>query len=438
MPKDNRIIKYGSVYIPEEKPKSSAKRGEVKDSGRMQEMEDAIRALQDVLAKNNRDNLDAMYNIDTDNLSSSFRRLLSSYDDGITKAQADIQTWANAQEAGFSAVAEWQDETSSSIAAIQGKADANAASITSITKWQSGVNSSIAQVEQKADANSASITSITKWQSGVNSSIAAVQTKASQNEAKITSITSWQGGIEDDVEGLISSVAVIEQVADENGASISQIVSAVGDDGEVTAASIVAAVNDSGSRVMINADKIEMTGDVTFLTAEDVGDDGTTEIAGNRISILIDGTEDDGQTDIESYNGLHFDYKKSYESPAGMAKIGTSVDGSDTDITSRYAFDIKTYGFYNENGDFVKTALKLSALGRASLEAAGVYIEASSTDAGTINLRALFNTRIGSYLSYSQIEELVDRGYTGATYTSGYCFCTDGIYYDGELMLATP
>ena len=430
MPKDKRIVKYGSVYIPEEKPKSSAKRGEVKDGGRMQEMEDAIRALHDVLAKNNRDNLDAMYNIDTDNLSSSFRRLLSSYDDGITKAQADIQTWANAQEAGFSAIAKWQGETSASVAAIQGKADANAASITSITKWQSGVSSSIASVEQKADANAASITSITKWQSSVSSSIAAVQSTASQNEAKITSITKWQELVEEDIEGLVSSVAVIEQVADKNGASISQIVSAVGDDGEVTAASIVAAVNDSGSSVKIIADKIEMTGDVTFLTAEDVGDDGTTEIAGNRISLLLNnGLDDDGNSYLESDNGIKCTYRRSSSRYSDIGWVYSSIDGNDSDVTSRYALNIETFPMINFDGDYVYPAIKINSSGRGSFEARRLYFNASDSEEGYIELDSYENVRIYANRRFSALN-------TPADY--GYCFCTDGIYYNGELMIETP
>jgi hypothetical protein len=66
--------------------------------------------------------------------------------------------------------------------------------------------------------------------------------------------------------------------------SISAMVEAVGADGEVTAASIVAAVNVAESSVKINADKIDITGEVQFLTPDDVGASGSTTISGNRIS----------------------------------------------------------------------------------------------------------------------------------------------------------
>lgn len=362
--------KYLSAYIPDGKVKESAKRGSPKSDGKLDEVEEAVRALQDAVTKQNRDNLDAMYNIDMDNLSSSLRRLLSSYSDGITEAQASIETWANAQEAGFTAIAQWQDDTESSIAAVQAVADSNG--------------------------------------------------------AKITSLAQWQSTAEDDIDGLISTVAVIEETADENSASISQIVKAVGSDGKVTAASIVTAVNESGSSVMIEADKIEMTGTTTFLTADDVGDDGSTEIAGNRISVKIDGSDDDGDTDLESDNGLNFTYVTSSEIERNFANIYTSVDGSDTDETSRYALNIASNRFRNEDGDYVYASVKIEGAGRVSIQGQfGVYI--AGYNDGFITLDAQDNTRIFANKKYSSLT--LDS-------TSGYCFCTDGIYYDGELILA--
>ena len=64
--------------------------------------------------------------------------------------------------------------------------------------------------------------------------------------------------------GLTGTLATIEQKANENGASISQIVSAVGKDGEITATSIVQAINDGKSSVSISGDCINLTGKVTF------------------------------------------------------------------------------------------------------------------------------------------------------------------------------
>ena len=108
MSRDDRIVKYGAVYVPEEKVKETAKRGAPKSSGKMDEIEQAIREFQDEMKKSNRDNLDAMYNIDEDNLSASYRKKI---DGQFIAAYSAIKTWADNQSAGFEAVAKWQSET---------------------------------------------------------------------------------------------------------------------------------------------------------------------------------------------------------------------------------------------------------------------------------------------------------------------------------------
>jgi hypothetical protein len=60
------------------------------------------------MKKSNRDNLDAMYNIDEDNLSASYRKKI---DGQFIAAYAAIKAWADSQSAGFEAVAKWQSET---------------------------------------------------------------------------------------------------------------------------------------------------------------------------------------------------------------------------------------------------------------------------------------------------------------------------------------
>ena len=86
--------------------------------------------------------------------------------------------------------------------------------------------------------------------------------------------------------GLSGTMATIEQKADEDGASIAQVVEAVGKDGEVSAASILTAINkQSGESIVnLNADKINFEGFTTFLRPSDVGEGGTTSIDGGRIT----------------------------------------------------------------------------------------------------------------------------------------------------------
>ena len=89
--------------------------------------------------------------------------------------------------------------------------------------------------------------------------------------------------------GLSGTMATIEQKADEDGASIAQVVEAVGKDGEVSAASILTAINkQSGESIVnLNADKINFEGFTTFLRPSDVGEGGTTSIDGGNIKTGI-------------------------------------------------------------------------------------------------------------------------------------------------------
>ena len=89
--------------------------------------------------------------------------------------------------------------------------------------------------------------------------IAALDIRLGESEAEIDSIARWTL----DPDGNTYNLATIQQKAEDNGASIAQVVEAVGENGEVNAASIVTAINKSGSSVNINADHIVLEGLVT-------------------------------------------------------------------------------------------------------------------------------------------------------------------------------
>ena len=621
MTRDNK--KYLSSYIPEVQ-KETKKRGKTENQSRISDIEESIKAIQDSIAKSNRDNLDSIYNIDTDNLSSSLRRLFASYEDGITKAEASINTIANEQEAGFEAIAKWQktveDGTISSISGISAKANANAASISSITKWQSTTDSAITSINQTASNQASKIQLLTNWQSGVNQSISAIETKAGQNESKITALTNWKNSADSDIDDLIKTMAVIEAESNANGTSISQIVSAVGSNGNVTAASIVAAVNNAGSNVKINADSIDIdsafggltlsasgSGEVEsnivqflngpdnyygvvygfartsdgyytstnggindsfsyagflinnvssstskklilrcisygeanydygvisilekeletstsitndfnsgkilksfkgqsspdpvdvilnvpagaltaftfkyvkdtvsssggdyfkikvidpdasgdeessviglsyngmllssaeinikgFVTFESLENDGATTINGNNVSLILDGSRDNGYTNLDSINSFTFKYRDNRGVESSMAKIYTEISGDDTYDTSRYALKLRTEAFYNNLGNPVYPAIKLLSMGRISLESMlGIYIGTEKYDGSYITLDAYETTRIATYKSFRDTDEQTGKN-------RGYCFCTDGIYYNGTKILST-
>ena len=376
---------YLSVSIPEAQ-KEIKKRGNPKDGGKIEEIEESLAAVNDLLSKKNRDDLDALYNIDTDNLSSSLRRLLASYSDGITSAKAEIKVWADAQQAGFDAIAEWQDDTLQSIAEIKGTADANSAQINLLTQWKSTTTQTLSSIQQETSANSASITALANWKTTAES----------------------------DIDDLIETTALIRAIADENEASISQIVTAVGRNGQVNAASIVAAVNASGSSVKIGADHVEIDGFVTFT---DLKTAGKAEISGNNIALLADEYCDSESTiKFQKYD------EGSY---TNLAVLETIDNGSAEEDLARFAFQISTKRVWVGSTRY-RAALKLYAEGSISIESNMGKLFAESYD----------DVQIVSRLGTIRLEPSLSSGNT--SFNSGeYTFCTDGIYYGNKLLIAT-
>lgn len=378
MSRDNKR-KYLSAYIPEVTPKETPKRDGRKSDGRYAEIEAAVAALSDMMAKQNRDNLDAMYNIDMDNMSSSMRRLFQSYDDGITKANTEIKAWADEMEAGFSAVAQWQKTV------------------------EDGTISSIASIDAKADANGASISQLAQWQKTAD----------------------------EEIDGLVSTTAVIKAEADANGASITQIVEAIGEDGEVTFASIAAGVSKDESFINLIAENINLEGYVTVSSLEG---NGTATINGNNVSLILDGELDDGETDVESKSALSFIYEH-YRSgewqKKEFAKIHTSIAGDDSDETSRYALNIDANKFINDLGETVYASLKMDAAGRVSIKGQyGMYLGTYGTS-GYITLDAIDNTRINANKTFSSASN------STAVAATDYSFNTDGIYYGSKMLVSS-
>lgn len=396
---------YLAAFIPEVKPKETPKRSGMKSDGRLDEIEEAIRAFNDLLTKQNRDNLDAMYNIDMGNMSSSMRRLFQSYDDGITQANASIEAWAKETEAGFKAVAEWQGQTNESISSIDGKADANAASITLLNQWKGETSSSLA----------------------------AVQVKASQNESQITALASWKNTAEDDIDGLSETMAAIEATADENGVRIDQIVSAIGEDGKVTFASIAAGIAEDESFIKLIADGVDISGFVTF---ESLENDGEATVNGNNLSLISDNNGD-------SMSRISYWFEEKDAGYKEIASIFSLYDtGEDDDIfESDYSLVVETYTFRNANSGLRDAALMLKS-------AAGMKLIAGTNGSGGILLSCPGRTLIEPDRDCTIIATSGTRIYAGEDYDYynnrdsvddyTYVFCADGIYYNGYRIIDTP
>lgn len=297
----------------------------------------------------------------------------------------------------------------------------------------------ISQVTQTADGLVSRVSTAEGNISTLTQTASGLSSRVSNAEGDISVLTQTANGLSSRVSNAEGDISTLTQTANRLSSRLSnaegevseiwQEIDGIGlviSDGELNTASIVAAINDSGSSVMISADKITMDGDVVFLTSEDVGDYGSTEISGSRVTMTMDGSDDNGRNNITSNNGLEFIYLTEDGDREQLATIYNSAEGSDTDETSRYALNIVAPAFNASTGDRVYPAIKLNAAGRVSLEGElGVYIGAYASE-GFITLDAGDNVRIYPAKDYSDM--YIDGYYA-------YCFCTDGIYYRGTKIL---
>ena len=380
--------------------KRAAKTQGVGDTGSIKRMQEELEGLRNEIAKKNRDQLDMMYNLDFDNFSEDTQALFKKWSDGTTEAMAYFKAYADANESKWEAYAQWKNDTTDSIASITGRVSANESSISSLASWKSNT----------ADA--------------AISSIAGIQQTANANKASIDQITAWKTETAD---GAIESISSIQQQADANGARIGLLVNSAGTGLTSSAASIiVSAVNGSGSSVMINADKIQFSGEASFVTAGSLGDSGSTVVSGNRIKLHML-YETSTATSKLNFTASDTASDTWYDT---LATIGLKNYGSDSADDAKYALLIDSQ-FANENGKEYNVALKLSAKGSISIESAtpdgGIYIAAN----GFTTIEAYENVRIRASAS------MANMGQTGlmAFSNKDYVFCTDGIYYNGKRIV---
>ena len=335
-------------------------------------MQDELEALRNEITKKNRDQLDMMYNLDMDNFSDDMKALFKQWSDGSNDVKTYFQTYINSNEAKWQAYSEWKTATSASISTIEGRVTSNESSIHLISQW-------------KADT----------------------------------------------ADGAISSIAAIQQQADSNGARIGLLVKSDGTGLTPSAAGIIVdAVNGSGSSVMISADKIQFSGEASFVTAGSLGDSGSTVVSGNRIKLHMLYTTGASTSELGFTASQYAD--DSWKDDLGYIRLDDSGSGSAT--SSRYSLMIRTISQARSMGsgeEGLPVAIKLLSSGSISVESytadGGIYIDAL----GYLTMVAHENVRIRASAS------MANMGQTGlmAFSNKDYIFCTDGIYYNGKRIV---
>ena len=384
---------YLQQSIPDAEKRAAKTKG-VGDSGSIKKMQEELEGLRNEMAKNNRDQLDMMYNLDFDNFSEDTQALFKKWSDGTTEAMAYFKAYADANESKWEAYAQWKDDTTNSIASITGRVSANESSISSLASWKSNT----------ADA--------------AISSIAGIQQTANANKASIDQITAWKTETAD---GAIESISSIQQQANANGARIGLLVNSGGTGLNSSAAGIIVeAINNAASSIKISADHIQISGETEFITAADLSDSGSTVVSGNRISLV---------TNLNSTSGissLAFKIRLPSKDDA-MGYIDGGDIGTGAEDDARFRIRLLTEEF-TYSGKTYKPAIYLTSVGGVSItsngDPSGIYIGSFQS---YITLDATENTRIRASRTYWNM------GNTGAMAVSAkdYVFCTDGIYYNG-------
>lgn len=346
---------YLNTSIPEV-GKRAAKTENPSDLDRFSRMQDELEALRNEITKKNRDQLDMMYNLDMDNFSDDMKALFKQWSDGSNDAKTYFQTYINSNEAKWQAYSEWKTSTSNSLASMEGRVTANESSISSLTYWKNNT-----------------------------------------------------------ADGAIQSISAIRQTANSASARIDLLVNSSGTGMTSSAASIIMeAINDDTSSIKISADKIQLSGTAEFITADDLSDNGSTTVSGNRIALITDY----GSTTSTSSLTLKLAYS-TRNIPFGYLHGGDMGSGEAND--SRFKMELLTEGFSIGN-DTYYPAISLNAAGGISIvsntgSSSGVYISANQS---YVTINALDNTRIRANAT---------RDEAGTSSTKDYVFCTDGIYY---------
>ena len=190
---------------------------------------------------------------------------------------------------------------------------------------------------------------------------------------------------------------------------ISQVVSAVGEDGKVTAASIVTAVNKAGSSVVINADHIQLTGNVKLNDVMNVtggavhiskpllvdglyADFNEIRIHGSRFAVngsvgdyMVKSASKDGDVlTLTLFNGTKINFSKAttltgqWSSGIYTVIAKQNSENVETDTTTLFSGEVSDYTQWAGNTAFI--SLKAFTKGSSGLQDTGRVISLNCQD----------------------------------------------------------
>lgn len=174
----------------------------------------------------------------------------------------------------------------------------------------------------------------------------------------------------------------IKQTADE----VSAIVQSIGDGNKVTAASIVAKINDQGEgAVKIKADKVDISGIVTFTDLSSIDPMNTTIINGSLIKAgVINAVDFVAKGDMYSAPSSMTGFVAQDSNKNNIGRVGYGINPnaglSEYEYQRRDQLYLATYEYYY-NGYTYRPTVKILGAGGISMETGSgspVYIKGSS------------------------------------------------------------
>lgn len=307
----------------------------------------------------------------------------------------------------------FENEFSKTNALIEGWSNEYGSQIKLLTKWvgtdeDGNLLSSAATITSAVSKNTAEISNLAKVVDADSKALAGFKTEVSNTYATTQQFSSFQNSMNSTYAGFVSE-------ANATYAKTAQIASVTDANGNVTAASIAAEIKDDTSLIKLIADKVDISGFVTF---ESLENDGGATINGNNVSLV-------GDYYGNSVSELTF-YKMKYSSGNtldALFKISTYDIGEEDENGARFGVLMETYSA-NFGGDDYRVALKLASMGGMSMASKrNIYMSANRY----CTIDAEYNTRIVANDSYA---DACMYGYAAAP--GSYVFCTDGIYFIGS------
>ena len=344
----------------------------------------------------------------------------------ISNAIAEFKQTADATYAKISSLAEFKQEVkeevigsvtqtvSDALAAFEQTADATYAKATMFAEYKQEVNGTIDSFKDSVNGSITSITeTVANFTANADSKYASATMFASY-KTEVSRTYATKDSLSDSISGLETTVsetlASFTATADDKYAKTEQIASITNSSGKVTAASIVAAVNSSGSSVKISADKVDISGFVTF---SDLSRAGYSTINGSNITtgkiqaITISGSNFRSILNGSSVSGeiSFWAGSDSYaENKVGYLRFDNQGVDSDTDTKYRIILDAQ---YYPGGSQYV--SLKLKSGYRMSLESSQLLFMNSGTSVviRANNGRGMINLDGDVYIRGTSLDEIL-------------------------------